>query len=104
MGRQSTFHNLLRSAGLPAAAIVTMGFFGYNAVLGPNGVIAMKDVKQEVASRAVEYQHLEKQRAELRNRVDLLDPRKGADPDLVEELLRKQLGAARTDEVVVKLK
>ncbi|MEN3747903.1 septum formation initiator family protein [Sphingomonas sp. HF-S3] len=105
MGRQTgRFRNILRSAGLPAVAIVIMAFFGYNAVLGPNGIIAMKDVSQEVGTRTAEYQQLDKKRAELRNRVNLLDPKKGADPDLVEELLRKQLGAARSDEVVVKLK
>lgn len=105
MGRQTgRFRNILRSAGLPAVAIVIMAFFGYNAVLGPNGIIAMKDVSQEVGTRTAEYQQLDKKRAELRNRVNLLDPHKGADPDLVEELLRKQLGAARSDEVVVKLK
>jgi cell division protein FtsB len=104
MGRKPKFWSILRRAGLPAVAIVTMGFFGYNAVLGPNGLIAMKDVKQEVAARTTEYQALDKQRAVLKNRVDLLAQAKGADPDLVEELIRKQLNAARPDEVIVKYK
>ena len=30
----------LRRAGLPAAALILMGFFGYYAVLGPNGPLA----------------------------------------------------------------
>ncbi|MDF7774520.1 septum formation initiator family protein [Sphingomonas sp. AOB5] len=104
MGRKSKFWTMVRGAGLPAVAIVTMGFFGYNAVFGPNGVIALKDVKQEVAVRTAEYQTLDKQRAVLKNRVDLLAQAKGADPDLVEELIRKQLNAARPDEVIVKYK
>ena len=44
----------------------------------------------------------DKTRAELKNRVDLLDP-KHADPDLVDELARKDLGVAHQDEVIVPL-
>jgi len=104
MSRSSTFKTVLRSAGLPAVAIILMGFFGYNAVLGPNGVLALKDVKAEVAQRNVELAALEKQRAVLQNRTNLLDPRKGADPDMVEELARRQLNVARPDEMIVILK
>lgn len=45
---------------------------------------------------------LEAERDELRNRVALLDPRH-ADPDLVGELLRKNLNVAHPDEVVITL-
>jgi cell division protein FtsB len=81
-----------------------MGFFGYNAVLGPNGVMALKDVKAEVAQKNVEYAALQKRQAVIQNQVNLLDPKRGADPDLVDELARKQLNVARPDEVVVVLK
>jgi cell division protein FtsB len=104
MSRSSPIQSILRSAGLPAIAIIAMGFFGYNAVLGPNGILALKDVKREVAQRDVELAALEKRRAVLQNRTNLLDPRKGADPDMVEELARKQLNVARPDEVIVILK
>ena len=43
---------------------------------------------------------LDKQRAELKNRVDLLDPHH-ADPDMVDELVRKKLNVVNPDEVVV---
>jgi cell division protein FtsB len=104
MGRSSRIQSILRSAGLPAVAIIAMGFFGYNAVLGPNGVLAFKDFKQQVAQRDAEYAQLAKQRDVLKNRVDLLDPRRGADPDLSDELIRKQLNVVRPDEVIVPLK
>ena len=80
-----------------------MGFFGYYAVFGPNGVLALGEFKQQVAQRDGEFQALDKQRAELRNRVNLLDPKKGADPDMVEELARKQLKVVRPDEIIVPL-
>ncbi|MES2445259.1 MAG: septum formation initiator family protein [Pseudomonadota bacterium] len=104
MSRSSPVKSILRSAGLPAIAIIAMGFFGYNAVLGPNGVRALKDVKAEVAQKHVELAALEKQRAVIQNRVNLLDQKRGADPDMVEELARKQLNVARPDEVIVILK
>jgi cell division protein FtsB len=41
-------------------------------------------------------------RMELKNRVDLLDPRR-ADPDLSDELIRRQLGVVQHDEVIIPL-
>ena len=100
----SPIQTLLRRAGLPAAALIAMGFFGYNAVLGPTGVIAAKEFRAELAQKNVEFAALQKKRAELKNRVDLLDPRRGADPDLVDEMARKQLNVVRPDEVIIPLK
>lgn len=104
MSRASSIPTMLRSAALPAIALIAMGFFGYYAVFGPNGVLALREFKQQVNQRDAEYQVLDKQRTELRNRVNLLDPSKGADPDMVDELVRKQLNVARPDEVIVPLK
>lgn len=104
MSRASPVRSILRSAGLPAVAIIAMGFFIYNAVLGPNGLMMLKDIRAEVAQKNAEYSVLEKKRAVAQNHVDLLDPKRGADPDMVDELARKQLNVARPDEVVVVLK
>ncbi len=104
MSRASPTNTILRSAGLPAIAIIAMGFFGYNAVLGPNGMVAYKGFHQQLAQRTTEYEALKKQRDELKNRVDLLAGKNGADPDMVDELLHKQLNVVRPDEVVVPLK
>ncbi|MEZ0242877.1 MAG: septum formation initiator family protein [Sphingomonas sp.] len=102
MGRNSPIKTILRSAGPPALALTAMGFFVYHAVMGPNGVLALKDVKHQVSARSVELAALEKHRSELQNRVKLVDP-KGADPDMVDEQLRKQLNVARPDEIIVPL-
>ncbi|RYD47901.1 MAG: septum formation initiator family protein [Sphingomonadales bacterium] len=96
--------SLLRRAGLPAAALIAIAFFAYNAVLGPTGIIATKQFKADLAQKQIEYAAIEKKRAELKNRVDLLDPKRGADPDLVEEMARKQLNVVRPDEVIIPLK
>ncbi|WP_109806710.1 FtsB family cell division protein [Sphingosinithalassobacter portus] len=102
MSRISPFRSILRRAGFPALALIAMAFFGYYAVLGPNGALAHPEVRQQLEARQAEYAQLDRQRAELKNRVDLLDP-KGADPDLVDELARKKLNVARPDEIIVPL-
>jgi cell division protein FtsB len=100
----SPMQALLRRAGLPAAALIAMGFFGYNAVWGPTGIVAAKAFSAELAQKNSELAALEKKRAVLKNRVNLLDPKRGADPDMVEELARKQLNTVRSDEVIIPLK
>jgi cell division protein FtsB len=94
---------VLSRAGVPALAILAMSFFGYYAVLGPNGVLAYRDYTRKLEQRQAEYARVDKARAELRNRVQRLDP-KGADPDLVDELVRKELNVAHPNEVIVQLK
>ena len=93
---------ILRRAGLPAAALILMGFFGYYAVLGPNGVLSYRDYSRQLEKRQQEYAMLDKQRTELRNRVALLDP-KHANPDMVDELTRTKLNVVHPDEVIVPL-
>ncbi len=100
--RSSAFRAILRRAALPSAALMLMGFFGYYAVLGPNGVLAYQDYHRQLELRKVEYAKLDKRRAELKNRVKLADPN-GADPDLVEERIRKELNLAHPNEVIVPL-
>ena len=93
---------LLGSALTPAIAIILlMLFIGY-AIVGPNGILAWGDYSRQLKQREAELKSLHVQKAALENRVKLLDPRK-ADPDMVDELVRKQLGVTHPDEVVVPL-
>jgi cell division protein FtsB len=71
--------------------------------MGPNGVLAYGDYQRQIETRKAELATLEKQRAQIRNRVKLLDPRR-ADPDMVDELVRKDLNVAHPDEVIIPLK
>lgn len=93
----------LRRAILPALAVTVMVFFGAYAVLGPNGVLALGDYKRQIMAREKRFADLDQRRATLRNRVGLLDPRH-ANPDMVDELVRKELNVAHPDEVIVPLK
>jgi cell division protein FtsB len=93
---------ILRRAGLPAGALILMTFFGYYAVLGPNGVLSYRDYSRQLEKRQQDYAALDKQRAALKNRVSLLN-NKGANPDMVDELTRKELNVVHPDEVIVPL-
>ena len=53
-------------------------------------------------ARQAELAKLEATRAQLRHRSALLDPRK-ADPDMADELVRRDLGLVRADEVILPL-
>ena len=93
---------LLRSAFLPAIAFTIIAFFGGYALFGSNGVLAWGDYSQRYETRKVELAAVQKEKAELANRVKLLDPRR-ANPDMVDELVRRDLGLTRPDEVIIPL-
>ena len=86
----------------PALALVVVGNFAGYAVAGPNGLLALGGYKHTLADRRVELAQLEIERDRLRQRSASLNPRK-ADPDLAEELVRRDLGLVRGDEVIVPL-
>ena len=94
---------LFGSALTPAIAIVLLLLFVGYAIIGPNGVLAWGDCSRQMKQRQAELKMLRKQKDALENRVRLLDPR-NADPDLVDELVRRELGVTHPDEVVVPLK
>ena len=93
---------LIRRAIWPAVALLVVGTFASHAIAGPNGLFAWRGYTQQLEIRKTELASLEAERAQLRHRSALLDPRK-ADPDLAEEMVRDRLGMVRTDEVVVPL-
>ncbi len=99
---RSNVRMMLRSAIAPAALMIVGLFFGGYAVFGPNGVLAYGDIQRQLAVKQRQLALLDRNRSELKNRVALLDPRH-ADPDLADELARKDLGVVHQDEVIVPL-
>ena len=93
---------LIRRAAFPALALIVVGTFAGHAIAGPNGILAWGGYHRALQQRQTELAELEQQKAALKHRSDLLNPR-NADPDLAEELTRKQLGLVRPDEVIVPL-
>jgi cell division protein FtsB len=102
MGGPNRFLGLIRKVALPALAVIVVGTFAGHAIAGPNGILAWGGYHRALKERQAELIQLEQQKAQLRHRSALLDPRK-ADPDMADELVRKDLGLVRPDEVVVPL-
>ncbi|WP_310467682.1 septum formation initiator family protein [Sphingomonas sp.] len=93
---------MIRRAALPALALIVVGNFAGYAVAGPNGLLAWGGYNRNLEQRKVELAKLEAEREALRHRSSLLDPRK-ADPDIADELVRRDLGLVRPDEVIIPL-
>ena len=93
---------LIRRAALPAVGLLVIANFVGYAVIGDNGVLSWGDYRRMKAERAVQLAELEAEKSRLAHRAALLDPRH-ADPDLAEELVRRDLGLVRPDEVIIEL-
>jgi cell division protein FtsB len=103
MQRVKNLWSMLVTAAMPALALIIVAFFGGYALFGANGVLAWGDYSNRLESRKVELAKVEQARAELANRVALLDPRH-ANPDMVDELVRRDLGLAHGDEIIIPLR
>jgi cell division protein FtsB len=86
----------------PAVSLLIIGTFAGHAVAGPNGLLAWGGYHRDLTSKRQELAKLDGERQALKHRSALLDPRK-ADPDMADELVRKDLGMVRPDEVIVTL-
>ena len=85
--------------GLALAALLLIAGF---AIAGPTGLLAWNESEELLQQRHAQIAELETNRDMLKNKVDRLHP-DGADPDLVGELLRKNMNVVHPDEVVITL-
>ena len=99
--RRSTA-SLIRSAAAPALALLVIGNFAAYALFGANGLFALGDYRRQLTQRTAELAQIDVQRARLAQHSRLLDPRH-ADPDMADEMVRRDLGLARPDEVILDL-
>lgn len=102
MGGNNRILALIRRVFWPALALIVVGNFAGYAIAGPNGLLAWGGYHRDLKARETELARLEAEKAQLRHRSALLDPR-SADPDLADEMVRGQLGLIRPDEVIVPL-
>lgn len=92
--------SLMRRAFWPALGLLVIGNFVGYAVLGENGVLAWGGYRHARAEKQVELAQLQAEEQRLAHRAALLDPRR-TDPDLADELVRRELGLVRPDEVIL---
>ncbi|MGH6786664.1 MAG: FtsB family cell division protein [Novosphingobium sp.] len=100
-GRGQSIHR--REGVIQVAALASLLAMGAAMLIGPSGLMAWSENNRLLAERQTELKHLGTQRDELRNRVELLDPRH-VDPDIAGELLRSNLNVVHPDEMVMLIK
>lgn len=83
-------------------ALLLLVVLTVSAIAGPTGLLAWAENSDALEQRKARIAVLKEKRVALSNRVELLDPQ-GADPDLVSELVRKDLGVLHPDEIVITL-
>ncbi len=93
----------VKAAAMPALATLIIAFFGGYALFGSNGVLAWGEYSKALEARRADLIVVEREKALLANRVALLDPHR-ANPDMVDELVRRDLGVAHPDEMIVPLR
>jgi len=88
--------NQLKQAMALVALLAMTGF----ALAGPTGLLSWRENAQALEQRKAQIAALTEKRDALKNRVELLDP-DGADPDLVSELVRQDLGVLHPDDIII---
>jgi len=102
MGSTAKSFGMIRRAAMPALALIVVGTFAGHAIAGPNGILAWGGYHRALNERKAELAAIQQERAQLKHHSQLLDPNK-ADPDMADELVRRDLGLVRPDEVIVPL-
>jgi cell division protein FtsB len=85
--------------GLALLMLLVMGGL---AIAGPSGILAWSENQRLLELRKQQIVELVRERQQLDNRVELLDPR-NVDADLAGQLLRDRLNVAHPDEMVILL-
>ena len=102
MAVKLTLKQLMLRSALPAVCVVVGGYFAFHAMSGPTGYVAWREYKVQRSNLQQAVSTSEEQQAALQRRLVLLDPRH-VDPDLADELVRRNLDLMKPDEVIVPL-
>lgn len=85
---------------LPAVSVAVVAYFGYYAIWGERGMLALSDTQARLGVQQQLLAEARDRRLRLEHRIALMRPG-GADPDLVEELARSQLMFGAPNQVAV---
>lgn len=93
---------IVRERIVNTVALLVLMLIGGLALIGPSGILAWGEQASRLDEHKARISALQEERAELENRVALLDP-DNVDPDFASELVRGNLNVAHPDEYVVEL-
>ncbi|HEY8268096.1 MAG TPA: septum formation initiator family protein [Xanthobacteraceae bacterium] len=92
--------SFLKGLALYAVAALLVGYFAFHAYHGNHGIVASRAFEQEAAQLERERNELRAEREVWERRIALLKP-ESLDPDLVDELARRDLFFAHPSDLVV---
>jgi cell division protein FtsB len=92
--------SFLKGLALYAVAALLVGYFAFHAYHGNHGIMASRAFEQEAAQLERERNELRAEREVWERRIALLKP-ESLDPDLVDELARRDLFFAHPSDLVV---
>jgi len=95
--------SFLNALALYTVAALLIGYFGVNAYTGEHGLIAKRDLDQDIAQLTTELDAAKAERAVWQRRVSLLKS-DNIDPDLLDERARLLLDDADPRDLVLMLK
>jgi cell division protein FtsB len=84
---------------IPAVSAAAISYFGYYAIWGTRGLIALSDVKARLSVEDAKLAALSDQKARLEKRIQLL---RSGDPDVIEEVAREQMLGSTAGQVEVR--
>lgn len=85
----------------PFIGLSAICYFSYHVVHGERGVLAWSELERQVAEAEAELGQIRSQREVLEHRVSLLH-NDNLDADLLDEVVRSNLGYGRRDEIVIR--
>jgi cell division protein FtsB len=83
---------------IPAVSAAAISYFGYYAIWGTRGLIALTDAKARLSVEEARLAALSDQRNRLEKRIQLL---RSGDPDVIEEVAREQMLGSKPGQVEV---
>jgi cell division protein FtsB len=93
---------LRRQHWLALLGLGLVAYFGYHAVSGSRGLLAWREVSAEFADSQEQLDQLRAERAALERKVGRLR-HDSLDPDLIDELARKELSFVEPTDVIILL-
>ena len=91
---------LIRAALWPAVALLVVSYFAGAALVGRNGLMSLAGYRAQKSAHEGELAALQERHRQLAHRAALLDPRH-VDPDLADELTRRETGQIGPAEVIL---
>ena len=85
---------------MPAVSAAAVAYFGYYTLWGTRGILALTDVRARLSVEEERLSTLKADRGRIEHRIALL--KSGAeDPDLIEEIARRQMLGSLPGQIAV---